>query len=135
MDKKCIVVEGMRRVGPFSHAVEANGMVYLSGVVPVDPRSGEPVSGDIGQAVARIINTIQEVLEAAGTGLDRIVKATVFLRDMADYKAVNEAYSAYFKSDLPARTCVAVRELPGNHPLEIEVIALAGAAKSSKERN
>jgi len=124
MEKKCINVDGLFKAGPYSHAVEAGGMLFLSGTVPVDPKSGEPAVGDIGQATARVLENIKLVLEAAGSSLEQVVKATVFLTDMADFGAMNEVYKTYFMANEPARSCVAVKELPGKFPVEIEVIAL-----------
>ena len=124
MEKKCINVDGLFKAGPYSHAVEAGGMLFLSGTVPVDPKSGEPAADDIGQSTARVLENIKLVLEAAGSSLEQVVKATVFLTDMADFGAMNEVYKTYFTANEPARSCVAVKELPGKFPVEIEVIAL-----------
>jgi len=124
MEKKCINVDGLFKAGPYSHAVEAGGMLFLSGTVPVDPKSGELAAGDIGQSTARVLENIKLVLEAAGSSLEQVVKATVFLTDMADFGAMNEVYKTYFTANEPARSCVAVKELPGKFPVEIEVIAL-----------
>lgn len=124
MEKRCINVEGKLKAGPYSNAVEAGGLVFLSGLLPVDPHSGETVNGDIGKATARVLDNVRYVLGEAGLDLDRVVKTTIFLKDMADFKAVNEVYAKYFAENQPARSCVAVKELPGNHRLEIEVVAL-----------
>ncbi len=124
MEKKCINIDGLFKAGPYSHAVEAGGMLFLSGAVPVDPKSGKPDAGDIGQATVRVLDNIKLILEEAGSSLGQVVKATVFLADMADFGAMNEAYKTYFTENEPARSCVAVKELPGKFPVEIEVIAL-----------
>lgn len=124
MKKNCINIDGLFKAGPYSHAVEAGGMLFLSGTVPVDPKSGQPAAGDISQATARVLDNIKLILEAAGSSLEQVVKATVFLTDMADFGAMNEVYKTYFTANEPARSCVAVKELPGRFPVEIEVIAL-----------
>jgi len=124
MEKKCINIEGLFKAGPYSHAVEAGGMLFLSGTVPVDPKSGVSAAGDISQSTARVLENIKLILEAAGSSLEQVVKATVFLTDMADFGAMNEVYKTYFTTNEPARSCVAVKELPGKFPVEIEVIAL-----------
>jgi 2-iminobutanoate/2-iminopropanoate deaminase len=124
MEKKCINITGLFKAGPYSHAVEAGGMLFLSGTVPVDPQSGQPVAGDIRESTARVLENIKLILEAAGSSLEQVVKASVYLTDMADFGAMNEVYKTYFTANEPARTCVAVKELPGKFSVEIEVIAL-----------
>lgn len=124
MKKNCLNVEGLIRMGPYSHAVEAGGLLFLSGTVPVDPQNGRPVGGDIKQATARVLDNIRVILEAAGSSLDQVVKVVVYLADMADFAAMNEVYKTYFTADEPARSCVAVKELPGKFPVEIDVTAL-----------
>ncbi|MDZ4165492.1 MAG: RidA family protein [Smithellaceae bacterium] len=123
MEKITYCVEQLPRVGPYSHAVEAGGFVFASGVVPVNLAKGLAIKDDVTAATELVLENIKLVLANAGTDLSRVVKATVFLRDMADYQAVNEVYARYFPVDPPARSCVAVKELPGNYPVEIEVIA------------
>ena len=124
MEKRCINLAGMLKAGPYSQAVEAGGFVFISGVVPVDARKGLCVTDDIHAATNLVFENIKRVLAAAGTSLDKVVKVTVFLRDMADFTAMNEIYQTYFPQNEPARSCVAVRELPGNFPVEIELVAL-----------
>ncbi len=124
MQKKCVNVEDMAKAGPYSQAVEAGDFVFLSGVIPVDAEKGLSIKDDIRAATALILDNIKKVLAEAGTSLDKAVKVTVFLRDMADFTAMNEVYRNYFTENEPARSCVAVRELPGNYPVEIELVAL-----------
>ncbi|MEW5784512.1 MAG: Rid family detoxifying hydrolase [Bacillota bacterium] len=114
----------MIKGGPYSQAVEAGGFIFLSGVVPVHAAQGLSITDDIRAATALVLDNIKVILAEAGSSLDRAVKVTVFLRDMADFAAMNEVYVAYFTENRPARSCVAVRELPGNFPIEIELIAL-----------
>lgn len=121
---KYIDLEGTLKAGPYSQAVAAGGFIYLSGVVPADAGKGLIISGDIRAATALVLDKIKAILEAAGSGLEKAVKLNVFLRDMADFNAMNEVYETYFPGDRPARTCVAVREIPGGFPLEIDLVAL-----------
>lgn len=124
MEKKCINVEGMLKGCPYSQAVEAGGFVFISGVVPVDAQKGLFITDDIQAAMVLVFDNIKRVLAEAGTSLEKAVKVTVFLRDMADFTAMNEIYQTYFTENEPARSCVAVKELPGNFPVEIELVAL-----------
>jgi 2-iminobutanoate/2-iminopropanoate deaminase len=124
MGKKCINVESMPKAGPYSHAVEAGGFLFLSGMVPVDTEKNESIKDDIRKATARVLENIRMILHEAGSDLDKVVKASVFLKDMADFKAMNEVYATYFSENQPVRTCVAVRELPGDFQVEIDVIAI-----------
>ncbi len=126
MDKKCINVEGMAKAGPYSQAVEAGGFVYISGVVPADASQGLFITDDIKQATALVLENIKKVLAQAGTELEKAVKVNVYLRDMADFTDMNEIYEEYFPEEKgqPARTCLAVKELPFNFPVEIELVAI-----------
>ena len=123
-EKKCINVTGKAKAGPYSHAVEAGGFVYLSGIGPVDAARGLTITDDIQAATALVLENIKEVLNEAGSSLDKVIKVTVFLTDMADFSAMNEVYGKYFPENQPARSCVAVRELPGGFPVEIELVAV-----------
>lgn len=109
-------------IGPYSQAIEANGLVFTSGQIPLDPKSGEVVSGGIEAQTRRICENLKAVLEAAGTCLCKVVKTTCFLADMNDFAAFNAVYAEYF-TEKPARSCVAVKTLPKNVLAEIEVIA------------
>jgi 2-iminobutanoate/2-iminopropanoate deaminase len=110
-------------IGPYSQAVTCGNMLFCSGQIPLDPVSGEMVTGDIGAQAERVMNNISAVLSAAGIGFDDVVKTTIYLVDMADFAAVNEVYGARFPHHKPARSTVAVKSLPRNALLEIEVIA------------
>ena len=110
-------------IGPYSQAVKANGMVFTSGQIALDPETGAVVEGDIREQTTRICENLKAVLAAAGSSLEKVVKTTCFLADMADFAAFNEVYGSYFTGK-PARSCVAVRTLPKNVLAEIEVIAL-----------
>jgi 2-iminobutanoate/2-iminopropanoate deaminase len=113
-------------IGPYSQAVRAGGFVFASGQIPLDPRTGEMVSGGVAEQTEQVMLNLSAVLEAAGTGLERVVKTTVFLADMNEFSAMNEVYGRYFKESLPARATVQAARLPRDARVEIEVIALAG---------
>jgi 2-iminobutanoate/2-iminopropanoate deaminase len=111
-------------IGPYSQAVEANGMLFFSGMLPIDPATAELVSGGIKEQTTQIFNNIKAVLAAAGVGMDNIVKTTVFLDDMSLFGGMNEVYAAQFSGVFPARSAFAVQTLPKNALVEIEVIAV-----------
>ena len=110
-------------IGPYSQAVKANGMVFTSGQIALVPETGAVVEGGIREQTTRIYENLEAVLAAAGSSLEKVVKTTCFLADMADFAAFNEVYGSYFTGK-PARSCVAVKTLPKNVLAEIEVIAL-----------
>ncbi|MDD6646596.1 MAG: RidA family protein [Firmicutes bacterium] len=110
-------------VGPYSQAIEVNGIVYSSGQIPIDPATGEIVEGDIKVQTERVMKNLLAVLEAAGTKQENIVKTMCFLADMGDFAAFNEVYAEYI-TEKPARSCVAVKTLPKNVLCEVEVIAV-----------
>lgn len=108
-------------IGPYSQAIAVNGMLFASGQIPLDPKTGTLVEGGIEAQTERVMQNIKAVLEAAGTDFSRVVKTTCFLRDMNDFAAFNEVYGAYFTGK-PARSCVQA-VLPKNAAVEVEVIA------------
>lgn len=110
-------------IGPYSQAIEVNNMVYTSGVIPVDPATGAIPEGSAAQAEQAFAN-MANLLEAAGTGMDKVVKTTVFIKEMNDFGAINEVYAKYFPAPFPARSCVEVARLPKDVMLEIEAIAV-----------
>lgn len=110
-------------IGPYSQAIEVNGVVYTSGIIPVVPATGEIPEGSAAQAKQALTN-LSHLLEAAGTDMDKVVKTTVFIKEMNDFGAINEVYETFFSSDYPARSCVEVARLPKDVMLEIEAIAL-----------
>lgn len=113
-------------IGPYSQAIKAGGMIFAAGQIPLDPTSGEMISGGVQQQTERVIQNLSAVLSAAGSSLDAVVKTTVFLKSMGDFKDMNEVYARYFKAPAPARSTVAVADLPRGALVEIECIALAG---------
>lgn len=110
-------------VGPYSQAIKCGNLVFLSGQIGIDPETGKLVEGGVEIQARQIFKNIGAVLEEVGADLSRVVKATVFLKDMADFKRVNEIYAQHFQPPYPARSAVAVRELPMSVDIEIEVIA------------
>lgn len=110
-------------IGPYSQAIEVNGMVYTSGIIPVIPETGEIPEGSVEQAKQALKN-LSNLLEAAGTSMDNVVKTTVFIKEMNDFGAINEVYKTFFTADYPARSCVEVARLPKDVMLEIEAIAV-----------
>lgn len=111
-------------IGPYSQAIEVNGMVYTSGVVPIDPATGNVVEGDIKVQATRVFDSMKALLEAAGSSCEDVVKTTVFIKDMNDFAALNEIYANYFTGVFPARSCVEVARLPKDVLIEMEAIAL-----------
>lgn len=110
-------------IGPYSQAIEVNGMVYTSGVIPVDPATGNIPDGIEAQA-NQAIGNLCALLQEAGTSADNVIKTTVFIKEMDDFGKVNEIYSKYFTKDCPARSCVEVARLPKDVLIEIEAIAI-----------
>jgi len=114
---------GPKPIGPYSQAVKSNGFLFVSGQVAIDPRSNEFVPGDIRQQTERALVNLKGILEAGGANLQHVVKTTVFLKDMNDFAAMNEAYGRFFSAAPPARSTVQVARLPKDALVEIEVIA------------
>jgi 2-iminobutanoate/2-iminopropanoate deaminase len=114
-----------KAVGAYAQAVRAQGFVFLSGQIPLDPSTGELVQGDIATQTRRVLDNLKAVLEGAGTELSKVVKATIYLVDMNDFAVVNQTYAEYFPDAKPARATVAVAGLPRGCRVEIDMIALA----------
>ncbi len=112
-------------IGPYSQAIAAGSLIFLSGQLPIDPVTGALIDGDIAAMTRQIFRNIETVLAAAGSTLSKVVKVTVFLADMNDFQAMNAAYAEFFTHDPPARSTVQVARLPRDARIEIEVIALA----------
>jgi 2-iminobutanoate/2-iminopropanoate deaminase len=111
-------------IGPYSQAIKANGFVFTSGQIAIDPVTQQVVAGDVAAQTDRVLRNLSEVLEAAGSGLGKVVRSTVFLKNMNDFAAMNRVYGQYFSSDPPARATVEVARLPKDALVEIDVIAL-----------
>ena len=113
-----------KAIGPYQQAIKANGFIYTAGQIPIDPKTANFVEGDISAQTRQVLENLKAVLEAGGSALDRVVKATVFLKNMADFTAMNEVYAQYLGSAKPARSTVAVAELPRGALIEIDLVAL-----------
>jgi len=111
-------------IGPYSPAVKAGNMLFLSGSIPLDPVSGQLVDGGIKEQTIRVLENIKGLLAAAGTDFDHVVRTTVFMTDLAEFAAMNEVYSSYFAAPYPARSTVQVARLPRDVRVEIDVIAV-----------
>ncbi|MFZ4855618.1 MAG: RidA family protein [Desulfuromonadaceae bacterium] len=111
-------------IGPYSQAIKFDGLIFCSGQIPLDPATGVVVEGGVREQAEQVMRNIEAVLKAAGSGFDKVVKATIFLTDMADFVVVNEVYGSRFQHHKPARSTVAVKSLPKEVALEIEVIAV-----------
>lgn len=123
--KKIIFTEkAPAAIGPYSQAVEVNGMVFLSGQIPVNPATGEVVEGGVKEQTTQVFENIKNVLSEAGLTTDNVVKTTVFLADMSLFAEMNEVYAQYFDGAFPARSAVAVKALPKGALVEIECIAV-----------
>ena len=110
-------------IGPYSQAIEVNGFVFASGQLPIDPETGNFPEGGIKEQTTQSIKNAQKILEAAGTDLKHVVKTTVYLANMSDFAAMNEVYSQFFTEPFPARSAVAVKDLPKGAMVEVEVLA------------
>ena len=116
---------GPKAIGPYSQAVRANGFIFISGQVAFDPATSQIVEGDIAKQTERVMENLKAIVEAAGSMLDKVVKTTVFLKDMDEFAKMNEVYGRYFPANAPARATVEVARLPRDVRVEIELIALA----------
>lgn len=116
--------EAPKAIGPYSQAVKANGFVYTSGQIPLDPATGELLQGDFDAMVRRVFANLGAVLTEAGSSFSKVVKATVYLTDMSDFAAMNAVYASTFGDHKPSRTTVAVAALPKGARIEIDLIAL-----------
>lgn len=117
--------EAPQAVGPYSQAIRANGFVFTSGQIPIDPASQQLITGDVAAQTDRVLRNLSAILTAAGSSLEKVVRTTVFLKNMSDFTAMNEVYGRYFTSNPPARSTVEVARLPKDALVEIDVIALA----------
>ena len=111
-------------IGPYSQAIRANGFVFASGQIPIDPNTGEFADGGIREQTEQVLKNLSELLKAAGSGLEQVVKTTVFLADMKEFAAMNEVYATFFTGVPPARSTVAAAGLPRDARVEIEAVAL-----------
>jgi 2-iminobutanoate/2-iminopropanoate deaminase len=124
MEKKTYMIEGLPQVGPYSNVVEAGGFLFVSGTLPVDTINSISIKDDVSRATELILNNIKKALAECGSSIEEVVKTTVFLKDMADFNEMNNIYKTFFPVAPPARSCVAVKAIPGDYAVEIEAIAL-----------
>jgi 2-iminobutanoate/2-iminopropanoate deaminase len=117
--------DGPKAIGPYSQAIKANGLVFLSGQICLDPQTQQLINGDVSAQTERVLQNIAAILTAAGSSLPQVVKTTVFLKNMNDFVAMNEVYGRHFTTDPPARSTVEVARLPKDVLVEVDVIALA----------
>ena len=111
-------------IGPYSQAVLVNGMLFTSGVIPIDPETNTLVQGDVEAQARQAIGNLKNLIEASGSSMEKVVKTTVFIKDMNDFGKINDIYKEFFTSDFPARSCVEVARLPKDVLIEIEAIAV-----------
>ena len=111
-------------IGPYSQAIKANGFIFTSGQIAIDPSTQQVVAGDVAAQTERVLRNLSVILEAAGCGLGKVLRSTVFLKDMNDFAAMNQVYAKYFSSAPPARSTVEVARLPKDVLVEIDVVAL-----------
>ncbi len=124
MEKTVIATQNApAAIGPYSQAIEVNGLIYTSGVIGVDPKTGE-AGATIEEQTRQVFDNLTGLLEAAGSSLDQAIKTTVFIKNMDDFGKVNEIYASYFREPYPARSCVEVARLPKDLLIEVEVIAI-----------
>jgi 2-iminobutanoate/2-iminopropanoate deaminase len=125
MKKKVIQTEmAPKAIGPYSQAIQAGNFLFLSGQIPLDPKTGELAKGDIRQQTQQVLENIKGILESQGLGMGNVVKVIIFLKDIGNFNQVNEVYATYFPSSPPSRSTVEVPKLPRNAEIEIEAIAL-----------
>jgi 2-iminobutanoate/2-iminopropanoate deaminase len=133
MKKIISTSEAPAAVGPYSQAVRVGSTIYCAGQIPLDPKSGQIVPGDVGTQTQRVIDNIAAVLRSEGLTFENVAKTTIFLTDLGDFQTVNEIYGSYFKNQPPARSTVQVSALPKGANVEIEVIAVADNGESSAQ--
>jgi 2-iminobutanoate/2-iminopropanoate deaminase len=112
-----------RAIGPYSQAIKCNGLVFVSGQIPLDPSTNELVSGPIAEQTRRVLMNVSAILQESGSGLDKVVKTTVYLKDMSEFEEMNAAYAEFFANSKPARATVQVARLPKDVSIEIDAIA------------
>jgi len=112
-----------KAIGPYSQALKCNGLVFCSGQIPLDPETGSLITGSIADQTKRVLQNLSAILEEAGSSINKVIKTTVYLKDMADFEAMNNAYAEFFKETKPARATVQVSRLPKDASIEIDAIA------------
>ncbi len=125
MREAIATANGPKAIGPYSQAIKANGFVFLSGQIPLDPSTQQLIAGDVAAQTERVLQNLAAILQGAGSSLQQVVKTTVFLKNMSEFAAMNEVYGRYFTEAPPARSTVEVARLPKDVLVEIDVIALS----------
>lgn len=126
MQREVIETDGAPKpIGPYAQGVRIGSLLFTSGQIALDPRTGKLIEGNVAVQTRQVLENLKAVLQASGTSLEQVVKATVFLKDMADFAAMNKVYAEYLGEAKPVRSTVAVAELPGGALVEIDLIALA----------
>src|SRR5437870_9473724 len=133
MKKIISTSEAPAAIGPYSQAARSGNLLFCSGQIPLDPKSGQIVTGDIGAQTRRVLDNIAALLKAEGLVFDNVIKTTIFLTDLGDFQTVNEIYGSYFKQSPPARSTVQVSALPKGAKVEIEAIAVANNGEPSAQ--
>lgn len=110
-------------IGPYSQAIEVNGMIFTSGMIPINPQTGELVTGSVEEQAEQAFTNLKALIEASGSAMDKVVKTVVFIQDMNDFAKINAIYEKYFTEPYPARSCVEVARLPKDVALEVEAVA------------
>ncbi|MFB3917816.1 MAG: RidA family protein [Terriglobales bacterium] len=123
MKEKVVTPKAPAAIGPYSQAIKVGGFVFTSGQIAIDPATGQVIAGDIAVQTERVLKNLSEVLAAAGSGLDRVVRTTVFLKNISEFAAMNEVYARFFQDSPPARSTVEVARLPKDVLVEIDAIA------------
>jgi 2-iminobutanoate/2-iminopropanoate deaminase len=131
MKKPIFTSEAPAAIGPYSQGMRSGRFLFCSGQIPLDPKSGEIVSGDVATQTRRVLDNIAAILRTEGLSFDNVVKTTIFLTDLGDFQTVNEVYSSYFKQNPPARSTVQVSALPKGAKIEVEAIAAAGETQQT----
>ena len=125
MREVIVTDQAPQAIGPYSQAIRAQGLIFTSGQIAIDPATQQVIAGDVGAQTDRVLKNLAAVLQAAGSALEKVLRCTVFLKNMGDFAAMNEVYGRYFKQAPPARSTVEVARLPKDVLVEIDVIALA----------
>lgn len=124
MKKEISTKNAPAAIGPYSQAIEVNGMIYTSGMIPINPQTGELVTGGVEEQAEQAFGNLKALVEASGSSMDKVVKTVVFIQNMDDFATINAIYEKYFTEPYPARSCVEVARLPKNVALEVEAVAL-----------
>ena len=132
MEKKIVIAgDAPQAIGPYSQAVEAGGFVFVSGQIPIDPKGGNVVQVDIKTQTNQVMKNAKAILTAAGCGMSQVVKVTIYLKNMADFAAVNDVYGGYFPSEPPSRATVEVSRLPKDVNVEMDFVAWKGSVNKN----